>query len=92
LSNGTLYLDVSHNFQDRRPAFLYAHQNNQISLWHVDAGKELYTMTDQLKPRESSGKPIEEPDAIHPPTERDYFDTNKMSVDEIAQIVWDNRE
>lgn len=64
LEHGQLFLDNSHNIQNRQEAFLHAHSNNQFAVYNLDTGKGENTMTDGLRPKDSVGKLNDAPDVL----------------------------
>lgn len=55
-----VYLDVSQRFKvDRSEALRLARDKDQIAVYHLDKGKTIYTMSDQLRPSESKGTILE---------------------------------
>ncbi|MGH7745400.1 MAG: hypothetical protein ACREQ5_11500 [Candidatus Dormibacteria bacterium] len=49
------FLDVSHNIGDRQTALDAAHSRNEMAVWDVKGVDSLYTMTDHLRPSDSTG-------------------------------------
>jgi hypothetical protein len=85
-----LFLDNSHHFTDRRTAFEFARDNNQLAVYNFNIKDTEDTMSDGLRPEDSKGKLNEtqrsEDAAASLPTHKMFFDP-KMSAEDIADVI-----
>jgi len=89
LEHGKLYLDNSHNIQDRKAAFAFSDAHNQFAVYNLGIMKAENTRQDGKRPSESSA-PLTE--AEQPPQAHKLFFSDDMSDDEIADAIWATRD
>ena len=60
IEKGKTYLDVSEVHSDRSAALAQAHQRDEIAVFDLGKFENVYTMSDEHRPSESSGKKMKE--------------------------------